>query len=87
MWNKIVISLVLEFFLAEKRRDRIRKPDIAGVTTPSAITIAVPARTSIKRSFFKVKEASSFSFIFSDLSNSADGTFNLKLDIRVSEGS
>lgn len=60
-------------------------PDIAGVTTPSAITIEVPTRTSIRRSFFKVSEVSRHSLIFKDLSSSGDGTFSLKLDMRVSD--
>lgn len=49
------------------------------------MTMEVPARTNTKTSFFIVNEFSRCSFIFNDLSSSADGTFNLKLDIRVSE--
>lgn len=63
------------------------KPDIAGVMTPSAITIEVPARTNIRSSLFSGNEASRLSLIFIDLSSSGDGTFNLKLDIRASDGS
>jgi hypothetical protein len=63
------------------------EPDIAGVTTPSAITIEVPNRTSINSSFFSIDEVSRRSLIFKDLSSSTEGTFRLKLDIRVSEGS
>ena len=63
------------------------EPDIAGVTTPSAITIEVPNKTSINSSFFSIDEVSRRSLIFKDLSSSTEGTFRLKLDIRVSEGS
>lgn len=64
-----------------------KKPDTAGVTTPTAITMEVPARTNIRRSFFNVTEDSSLSFIFKDLSSSGDGTLSLKLDMRLSDGS
>jgi len=63
------------------------EPDIAGVTTPSAITIEVPNKTSINSNFFSIDEVSRRSLIFKDLSSSTEGTFRLKLDIRVSEGS
>lgn len=62
------------------------KPDIVGVTTPSAITIEVPARTNIRSNFFSLCEVSRRSFTFNDLSSSADGTLSLKLDIRESDG-
>lgn len=73
--------------IMEFKKDKLQKPDIAGVTTPLAITIEVPASTNISRSFFRVSEASSLSLILRDLSSSADGTFSLKLDIRASDGS
>lgn len=63
------------------------EPDIAGVTTPSAITIEVPNRTSIRSSLFNIDEVSRRSLIFKDLSSSTEGTFRLKLDMRVSDGS
>jgi len=63
-----------------------KKPDIAGVTTPLAITMEVPIRTNISRIFFRVREFSSLSLIFNDLSSSGDGTLSLKLDIRASDG-
>jgi hypothetical protein len=65
----------------------IYEPDIAGVTTPSAITIEVPKRTSIKSSFFSIDEVSRRSLILKDLSSSTDGTLSWKLVMRVSEGS
>lgn len=46
----------------------------------------VPARTKIKRSFFKAREPSRHSLIINDLSSSGDGTLSLKLDNRVSDG-
>lgn len=73
-----IINLTKEYF---------KSPDIVGVTTPSAITMEVPARTNIKRSFFSVNDDSSRSLIFNDLSSSGDGTFSLKLEIRASDGS
>ena len=62
-----------------------KQPDIAGVTTPLAITMEIPARTNNSRIFFRVTEVSSLSLIFKDLSSSGDGTFSLKLDIRASD--
>jgi len=46
----------------------------------------VPKSTKMRSTFFSANEVSRRSLIFKDLSSSADGTCNRKLDIRASEG-